>query len=129
MFPFFASSKSDNADCSCCLLLSIQYWRNPGALAPAGLEPKHIGLDRFLGMLSVIVQAAFSFQGMELVAVCVSLPCDRTAIFTLLVVPRQKRKAHAATLRRLFAECSTVSLSSMCVSVLRLGIDVLLTHS
>lgn len=49
--------------------LLSQYWKNPGALAGLGLEPKHIGLDRFLGMLSVIVGAAFSFQGMELVAV------------------------------------------------------------
>ena len=49
-----------------------QYWRNPGAIAPAGLEPKHIGLDRFLGVLSVLINAAFSFQGMELVAMSVS---------------------------------------------------------
>lgn len=47
---------------------SFQYWKNPGAVAGAGLEPKHVGLDRFLGILSVIVQAAFSFQGIELVA-------------------------------------------------------------
>jgi amino acid transporter len=33
------------------------------------LTPNNIGLGRFLGMLSVVVQAAFSFQGMELVAV------------------------------------------------------------
>jgi amino acid transporter len=50
----------------------FQYWKNPGAVAGAGLEPKHIGLDRFLGILSVIVQAAFSFQGMELVAIAAS---------------------------------------------------------
>lgn len=41
-------------------------------MAGAGLEPTHIGLDRFLGILSVIVQAAFSFQGMELVAIAAS---------------------------------------------------------
>ncbi|EGN96889.1 hypothetical protein SERLA73DRAFT_111663 [Serpula lacrymans var. lacrymans S7.3] len=50
----------------------FQYWKNPGALAGSGLEPTHIGLDRFLGILSVIVQAAFSFQGMELVAIAAS---------------------------------------------------------
>ena len=44
-----------------------QYWRNPGALARAHLEPNHIGWDRFLAILSVIVQAAFSYQAMELV--------------------------------------------------------------
>ncbi|KAI6116789.1 general APC amino acid permease [Pisolithus croceorrhizus] len=52
--------------------LGFQYWKNPGVFAGAGLEPNHIGLDRFLGILSVLVQAAFSFQGMELVAVAAS---------------------------------------------------------
>ncbi|KAH7881936.1 general APC amino acid permease [Phlebopus sp. FC_14] len=50
----------------------FQYWKNPGVLAGAGLEPNHVGLDRFLGILTVLVQAAFSFQGMELVAVAAS---------------------------------------------------------
>lgn len=50
----------------------FQYWRNPGAVAGAGLVPDHVGLDRFLGILSVLVQAAFSFQGMELVAIAAS---------------------------------------------------------
>jgi yeast amino acid transporter len=49
----------------------FRYWRNPGAFAGAGLEPKHIGLDRFLGILNVFVQAGFSFQGMEIAAVYV----------------------------------------------------------
>jgi amino acid transporter len=49
----------------------MQYWKNPGVFAGAGLEPSHIGLDRFLGVLSVIVQASFSFQGMEIVAMYV----------------------------------------------------------
>jgi yeast amino acid transporter len=48
--------------------IGFRYWKNPGPVAGAGLEPKHIGLDRFLGIISVLVQAAFSFQGMELVA-------------------------------------------------------------
>jgi len=47
----------------------IQYWKNPGVLNGAGLEPKHIGVDRFLGILSVLVQAGFSFGGLEFVAV------------------------------------------------------------
>lgn len=50
----------------------FRYWKNPGAVAGAGLEPNHIGLDRFIGILSVLVQAAFSFQGMELVAIAAS---------------------------------------------------------
>ena len=52
----------------------FRYWKNPGPFAGAGLEPKHVPLDRFLGMVSVLVQAAFSFQGMELVAMCVPSP-------------------------------------------------------
>ncbi|CAL1714479.1 unnamed protein product [Somion occarium] len=50
----------------------FRYWRNPGAVAPAGLEPNHPSLDKFLAILTQIVQAAFSFQGMELVAVAAS---------------------------------------------------------
>lgn len=52
--------------------IGFRYWKNPGAVAGAGLEPKHIGLDRFLGILGVIVQAAFSYQGMELVVIAAS---------------------------------------------------------
>ncbi|KIM44430.1 hypothetical protein M413DRAFT_353125 [Hebeloma cylindrosporum] len=52
--------------------IGFRYWKNPGAIAGSGLEPKHIGLDRFLAILSVIVQAAFSFQGMELVVIAAS---------------------------------------------------------
>ena len=48
--------------------IGFRYWKNPGAVAGAGLEPNHVGLDRFLGIIGVLVQAAFSFQGMELVA-------------------------------------------------------------
>ncbi|KAI8996470.1 general amino acid permease 1 [Trametes punicea] len=51
---------------------SRYYWKDPGPLNGAGLEPKHVNLDRFLGILSVLVQAAFSFQGMELVAIAAS---------------------------------------------------------
>jgi amino acid transporter len=52
--------------------IGFRYWKNPGAIAGSGLEPKHVGLDRFLAILSVIVQAAFSFQGMELVVIAAS---------------------------------------------------------
>ena len=48
----------------------FQYWKNPGAVARAGLVDD-VGTDRFLAILSVLVQAAFSFQGMELVAMYV----------------------------------------------------------
>ncbi|KAH7922656.1 general APC amino acid permease [Leucogyrophana mollusca] len=52
--------------------LGFHYWHDPGVLNGAGLEPKHLGLDRFLGIVSVLVQAAFSYQSMELVAVAAS---------------------------------------------------------
>lgn len=48
----------------------FQYWKNPGAVARAGFVD-NVATDRLLAILSVIVQAAFSFQGMELVAVYV----------------------------------------------------------
>ncbi|KZT43138.1 general amino acid permease 1 [Sistotremastrum suecicum HHB10207 ss-3] len=47
----------------------FQYWRNPGPIAEF-LETG--GLGKFLAILSVLVQAAFSFQGMELVAIAAS---------------------------------------------------------
>lgn len=52
--------------------IGFRYWKNPGAVAGAGLVPSHVGLDRFLGIIGVLVQAAFSFQGMELVAIAAS---------------------------------------------------------
>ncbi|KAI0642018.1 general amino acid permease 1 [Trametes meyenii] len=52
--------------------LGFHYWKTPGPLNGADLEPNHPSLDKFLGILSVLVQAAFSFQGMELVAIAAS---------------------------------------------------------
>lgn len=49
----------------------FRYWKTPGPFARAGLV-ENIHTDRFLAFLTVIVQAAFSFQGMELVAIAVS---------------------------------------------------------
>ena len=46
----------------------IKYWNNPGAFNGPGLV-KDKDADNFLGWLSVLVGAGFSFQGMELVAV------------------------------------------------------------
>ena len=48
----------------------FEYWRNPGAIARAGLVD-NAATDKFLAILSVTLQAAFSFQGMELIAMCV----------------------------------------------------------
>ncbi|KAF9038572.1 general APC amino acid permease [Panaeolus papilionaceus] len=52
--------------------IGFRFWKHPGAVAGLGLKPNHIGLDRFLAILSVLVQAAFSFQGMELVVIAAS---------------------------------------------------------
>jgi amino acid transporter len=48
-----------------------KYWKNPGLFVVAGLEPRYPALDNFLGILSVIAQAAFAYQGIEIVAVYV----------------------------------------------------------
>ncbi|KAH9066797.1 general amino acid permease 1 [Lactarius vividus] len=51
--------------------LGFTYWKHPGALAGPGLVNSK-STDHFLGWLSVLVQAGFSFQGMELVAIAAS---------------------------------------------------------
>ncbi|KAG1884282.1 amino acid permease/ SLC12A domain-containing protein [Suillus subluteus] len=52
--------------------LGFQYWKNPGVFAGPGLESRYPALDHFLGILSAITQAAFAYQGMEIVAVAAS---------------------------------------------------------
>lgn len=47
----------------------FQYWKNPGPFHGIGLEPTRPHLDQFLGVVGVLVQAAYSYQGMEMVAV------------------------------------------------------------
>ncbi|KAF8645075.1 hypothetical protein AX16_008133 [Volvariella volvacea WC 439] len=51
--------------------IGFRYWKHPGAVNRAGLV-SNLHTDRFLAILSVLVQAAFSFQGMELVAIAAS---------------------------------------------------------
>jgi yeast amino acid transporter len=53
----------------------FQYWNNPGALAREGLV-NSLPLDRFLALLSVLVQAAYSFQGVEIVRKIVFHRCS-----------------------------------------------------
>ncbi|KAG9014332.1 hypothetical protein FRB94_012738 [Tulasnella sp. JGI-2019a] len=50
--------------------IGFRYWKNPGAMNTYLSPNKNTG--RFLGLLGVLVQAAFSFQGMELVAIAAS---------------------------------------------------------
>ncbi|KAG6826249.1 hypothetical protein H0H92_000573 [Tricholoma furcatifolium] len=47
---------------------TLQFWDHPGAFAGVGLV-SNVNTDRFLGILSVLIQAAFSYQGIEIVAV------------------------------------------------------------
>ncbi|KAF8498527.1 general amino acid permease 1 [Russula emetica] len=51
--------------------LGFTYWKHPGAFNGPGLV-KNKSTDHFLGWVSVLVQAGFSFQGMELVAIAAS---------------------------------------------------------
>ncbi|KAK7437927.1 hypothetical protein VKT23_018362 [Stygiomarasmius scandens] len=51
--------------------IGFRFWNNPGALNRAGFVD-NIHTDRFLAVMSTIVQAAFSLNGMELVAVASS---------------------------------------------------------
>ncbi|VDB94649.1 unnamed protein product [Peniophora sp. CBMAI 1063] len=51
--------------------LGFRYWNTPGAFNRAGLVD-NLTTDRFLAIVSTFVQAAFSFQGMELVAIAAS---------------------------------------------------------
>jgi hypothetical protein len=71
---------------------------------------ENVHTDRFLAILSVIVQAAFSFQGMELVAMSV----ENQLVHGLTLsdhrpVLHQKPKILAEISRRLSAESSTAS--------------------
>ncbi|KAF7289086.1 General APC amino acid permease [Mycena chlorophos] len=51
--------------------IGFKFWINPGAVNRAGLV-QDIGADRFFAILKVVIQAAFSFQGMELVCIAAS---------------------------------------------------------
>ncbi|KAJ7281975.1 general amino acid permease 1 [Mycena rebaudengoi] len=52
-------------------VIGFKYWSSPGAIKGAGLVDDIHG-DRFLAIVAVIIQAAFSFQGMELVCIAAS---------------------------------------------------------
>ena len=98
----------------------FQYWKNPGAVARAGFVDD-LGADRFLAILSVVVQAAFSFLGMELVVMCVLCAISRekrmaNASILCFLVPLLRLKAQGGTSRRRSRGYSGASLSSMCVS-------------
>ncbi|KAG8861497.1 hypothetical protein FRB96_002946 [Tulasnella sp. 330] len=51
--------------------IGFRYWKNPGAMNEY-LVTSNKNTGRFLALLGVLVQAAFSFQGMELVAIAAS---------------------------------------------------------
>ncbi|EDK36227.1 hypothetical protein PGUG_00325 [Meyerozyma guilliermondii ATCC 6260] len=47
--------------------VGFRYWRNPGPWGPGILVESNINTARFLGWLSSLISAAFTFQGCELV--------------------------------------------------------------
>ncbi|KAF9234073.1 general APC amino acid permease [Melanogaster broomeanus] len=49
-------------------VLGFKYWKNPGPFSGPGLVANQ-NLDQLLGFLSVLVQALFSFQGLEIAAI------------------------------------------------------------
>jgi len=51
--------------------IGFRFWSNPGAINRAHFVEDG-NTDRFLAILNVIIQAAFSFQGMELVCIAAS---------------------------------------------------------
>ncbi|KAJ7777260.1 general APC amino acid permease [Mycena metata] len=51
--------------------IGFKFWINPGAVNRAHLV-ENVGADRFLAIFNVVIQAAFSFQGMELVCIAAS---------------------------------------------------------
>ncbi|KAK7031615.1 general APC amino acid permease [Favolaschia claudopus] len=52
-------------------VIGFKFWANPGAVNRANLVGD-LGADRFLAILNVVIQAAFSFKGMELVCIAAS---------------------------------------------------------
>ncbi|EGV60629.1 arginine, lysine, histidine permease Can1p [Yamadazyma tenuis ATCC 10573] len=48
--------------------IGFRYWRNPGPWGPGILE-ENINTARFLGWLSSLISAAFTFQGCELIGI------------------------------------------------------------
>ncbi|CAK5267222.1 unnamed protein product [Mycena citricolor] len=52
-------------------VVGFKFWTNPGAVNRAGLV-SDLGADRFFAILNVVIQAAFSFQGIETVCIAAS---------------------------------------------------------
>ncbi|KAL3230453.1 Arginine permease CAN1 [Nakaseomyces bracarensis] len=48
--------------------IGFRYWRHPGAMGP-GIISKDVGEARFLGWVSSLINAAFTYQGTELVGI------------------------------------------------------------
>ncbi|SCV12649.1 probable Arginine permease [Nakaseomyces glabratus] len=48
--------------------IGFRYWRNPGAMGP-GIISSNTGEARFLGWVSSLINAAFTYQGTELVGI------------------------------------------------------------
>ncbi|QPG77326.1 hypothetical protein FOA43_004735 [Brettanomyces nanus] len=49
--------------------IGFRYWRNPGPWGPGAGLVSNINTDRFLGWLSSLINAAFTYQGVELTGI------------------------------------------------------------
>lgn len=59
--------------------IGFRYWRNPGPWGP-GILVSNVNTGRFLGWLSSLISAAFTFQGCELVALTAGEAKSPTAL-------------------------------------------------
>ncbi|KAL7666198.1 Amino acid permease/ SLC12A domain-containing protein [[Candida] zeylanoides] len=60
--------------------VGFRYWRNPGPWGDGAGLVKNTNTDRFLGWLSSLISAAFTYQGCELVALTAGEASSATAL-------------------------------------------------
>lgn len=65
--------------------VTVKYWQNPGAFNQMGLEPTKPDLDRFLAIMSSIVQAAFGFSGIEIVSLSCGNITDHLPLLSIFL--------------------------------------------
>lgn len=110
--------------------LGFRYWKNPGALNARSDLVNNVGLGRFLAIVSVLVQAAFSFQGMELVAVYVSTCITNYFLvaepsFSAASETESPRRNISKAVRRVFYRILIFYVSSNLFAIIRIYFDEL----
>ncbi|KAG5637849.1 hypothetical protein H0H81_002986 [Sphagnurus paluster] len=113
--------------------IGFRHWKSPGAIARAGLV-SNIHTDRFIAILNVLVQAAFSFQSIELVAISASetesprrniTKAVRRVfwrIFIFYVSFVESRKVSVASESRLSIATGTAAASPFVIAMNRAGV-------